>query len=69
MGVQSRLIYKRDLVENKPPVLKLMLDAMGIEKNKSPLVRQRRVGPGLQLRGKEGPGFSPTNHRRLKKKK
>lgn len=44
--------------------------ATGSEKNKSPaLVGQRRLGPGLQLRGKEAPGFTPTNHRKQKKKK
>lgn len=32
--------------------------ATGREKNKSPaLVGQRRGGPGMQLRGKEAPGF------------
>jgi hypothetical protein len=74
MVIQSLLIYKRGLGEreSKPRMLKLRPEARatGSEKNKSPaLVGQRRLGPGLQLRGKEAPGFTPTNHRKQKKKK
>lgn len=69
MVIQSLLIYKRGLGEreSKPRMLKLRPEARatGSEKNKSPaLVGQRRLGPGLQLRGKEAPGFTPTNHRK-----